>query len=215
MSASDKRYPSKTHVTRRFSSIIPPFAYASTVLSWPAHREGYHRVKSSSTWVLRAREWLSMLISVRGRWIVYQKYILPCCAMLILDKLEDNILALEKRRITQEEGRKAQAAMQALNVTNAPAPKAEDVDFVVSIDIYDCPVCSLTIGRPARHHPGRSRGSIEGEQGRFGQNSAHPGQTTPTCQVFRCQRSIDTVVTDTRDTQETHRHPTPIPHALC
>lgn len=42
------------------------------------------------------------------------------------------MLEIEKRRITKDEGRKAQSAMEALNVGNAAAkPKAEDVDYIV------------------------------------------------------------------------------------
>jgi hypothetical protein len=49
-----------------------------------------------------------------------------------LDKLEDSVLDLERRRITKEEGRKAQSAMQALEVKDTrPQPKSEDVDYIV------------------------------------------------------------------------------------
>ena len=49
-----------------------------------------------------------------------------------LDKLEQSVLDLEKRRITQDEGRKAQAAMESLQVTKTDTPaKSEDVDFIV------------------------------------------------------------------------------------
>ena len=51
---------------------------------------------------------------------------------LTAGKLEDSVLEIEKRRITKDEGRKAQSAMEALNVGNATAkPKAEDVDYIV------------------------------------------------------------------------------------
>jgi hypothetical protein len=52
------------------------------------------------------------------------------------DKLEDSVLDLEKRRITKEEGKKAQAAMQALDVqevSSSPALKSEDIDFIVRV----------------------------------------------------------------------------------
>ncbi|OCF35744.1 hypothetical protein I316_02234 [Kwoniella heveanensis BCC8398] len=60
----------------------------------------------------------------------------------IKNKLEDAVLSLERRRITKEEGAKAQKAMQALDVnksggagvgSDGGAPvKAEDVDFIVA-----------------------------------------------------------------------------------
>ncbi|WVF67608.1 hypothetical protein IAT40_002366 [Kwoniella sp. CBS 6097] len=58
----------------------------------------------------------------------------------IKNKLEDAVLSIERRRITKEEGSKAQKAMQALDVnkpgagagTEGPAVKAEDVDFIVA-----------------------------------------------------------------------------------
>lgn len=42
------------------------------------------------------------------------------------------MLELEKKRITKEEGLKAQRAMQALEVKDAGGVKSEDVAFVVS-----------------------------------------------------------------------------------
>ncbi|WVQ95184.1 hypothetical protein IAU59_002278 [Kwoniella sp. CBS 9459] len=57
----------------------------------------------------------------------------------IKNKLEDAVLGLERRRITKEEGSKAQKAMQALDVntsgaaTDGKAPvKSEDVDYIVA-----------------------------------------------------------------------------------
>lgn len=55
-----------------------------------------------------------------------------------LDKLEESVLEIEKRRITKEEGRKAQAAMQALEVKDkaaGPGIKSEDVDFIVCVSV--------------------------------------------------------------------------------
>jgi hypothetical protein len=46
------------------------------------------------------------------------------------------VLDLERRRITKDEGKKAQQAMEMLEVskngTGAAGPKKEDVDFIVS-----------------------------------------------------------------------------------
>ena len=51
---------------------------------------------------------------------------------LVTDKLEKAVLDLERRRITKDEGLKAQKAMDALEVTKpADGVKAEDVDFIV------------------------------------------------------------------------------------
>ncbi|KAK8854589.1 hypothetical protein IAR55_003328 [Kwoniella newhampshirensis] len=53
----------------------------------------------------------------------------------VKQKLEDAVLEIEKRRITKEEGAKAQKAMQALDVGKAssvPGVKGEDVDYIVT-----------------------------------------------------------------------------------
>ncbi|WWD19276.1 hypothetical protein CI109_103734 [Kwoniella shandongensis] len=54
----------------------------------------------------------------------------------IKQKLEDAVLEIERRKITKEEGAKAQKAMQALEVgksaSPAPGVKAEDVDYMVA-----------------------------------------------------------------------------------
>jgi hypothetical protein len=48
------------------------------------------------------------------------------------DKLENSVLELEKRRITKDEGAKAEKAMKALDIKPVESVKSEDVDFVVS-----------------------------------------------------------------------------------
>lgn len=48
-----------------------------------------------------------------------------------IDKLENAVVELERKKITREEGQKAAKAMEALNV-NQPQAKAEDVDLIVS-----------------------------------------------------------------------------------
>jgi hypothetical protein len=54
-------------------------------------------------------------------------------ALLTLpDKLENSVLELEKRRITKDEGAKAEKAMKALDIKPVESVKSEDVDFVVS-----------------------------------------------------------------------------------
>lgn len=52
----------------------------------------------------------------------------------MIDKMEDAVLEIEKRRITKDEGRKAQSAMQALEVKDnaGPSVKSDDVDYIVS-----------------------------------------------------------------------------------
>ncbi|WVR09392.1 hypothetical protein IAU60_006459 [Kwoniella sp. DSM 27419] len=53
----------------------------------------------------------------------------------VKQKLEDAVLALERRRITKEEGSKAQKAMEALDVgkgSGSDGLKAEDVDYIVA-----------------------------------------------------------------------------------
>ncbi|WVQ79689.1 hypothetical protein IAT38_001789 [Cryptococcus sp. DSM 104549] len=50
----------------------------------------------------------------------------------IKHKLEESVLEIEKRKITKEEGLKAQKAMEALEVGKAPSgAKPEDVQYIV------------------------------------------------------------------------------------
>jgi hypothetical protein len=51
-----------------------------------------------------------------------------------IGNLENAVLDLERKRITQEEGKKAQSAMAALDVgqSKTQSVKSEDVDFIVS-----------------------------------------------------------------------------------
>jgi hypothetical protein len=51
-----------------------------------------------------------------------------------IDKLENAVLDLERRRITRDEGSKAQRAMEALELGKGPSSgtaKPEDVEFIV------------------------------------------------------------------------------------
>jgi hypothetical protein len=55
-----------------------------------------------------------------------------------LDKLEQSVLDIERRRITKEEGQKAQKAMEALDVGKSSSAKpsvakSEDIDFLVRL----------------------------------------------------------------------------------
>ncbi|GFZ51880.1 hypothetical protein JCM24511_09648 [Saitozyma sp. JCM 24511] len=50
----------------------------------------------------------------------------------IKHKLEHSVLELEKRRITKDEGAKAEKAMKALDIKPVESVNSEDVDFVVS-----------------------------------------------------------------------------------
>ncbi|WRT68645.1 uncharacterized protein IL334_005624 [Kwoniella shivajii] len=53
----------------------------------------------------------------------------------IKHKLENAVLEIERRKITKEEGLKAQKAMEALDVkpsTTGSGVKSEDVDFIVA-----------------------------------------------------------------------------------
>jgi hypothetical protein len=55
-----------------------------------------------------------------------------------LDKLEQSVLDIERRRITKEEGQKAQKAREALDVGKSSSAKpsvakSEDIDFLVRL----------------------------------------------------------------------------------
>lgn len=94
---------------------------------------------------------------------------------LIIDKLEDSVLHLERRRIEKENGRKAQSAMEALGVSK-PNAKSDDVDFVV------CDLLALLIvGQTDWVHTNGSGGSVERRRSR---QSAHEiGQACETGEI--------------------------------
>jgi hypothetical protein len=60
------------------------------------------------------------------------------------------VLDLERKKITKEEGLKAQRAMQALEVKEAGGVKSEDVNFVVSQLSFQCPCETLQKGKMAQ-----------------------------------------------------------------
>lgn len=83
-------------------------------------------------------------VAVRRWRVIYQALVQPPQAddvgaqLRCVDKLENAVVELERKKITREEGQKAAKAMEALNV-NQTSAKAEDVDLIVSYSVHSSP----------------------------------------------------------------------------
>lgn len=92
------------------------------------------------------------------------------------------MLELEKRRITKDEGAKAEKAMKALDIKPVESVNSEDVDFVVSAghQVCSCMARSLIswlplLGVAIGLLEGTRRERAQGGEGRSGQDVDQAG----------------------------------------